>query len=86
MTILFANSSDLALYTVLKEIKSVYASLFSYEDVWIYLLLLKNMCFWMFQEDGSFFVLTNMIITPNQTQSKCAEVSHYGVFLSLNKK
>uniref|UniRef100_A0A673GC42 P2X purinoceptor n=1 Tax=Sinocyclocheilus rhinocerous TaxID=307959 RepID=A0A673GC42_9TELE len=30
------------------------------------------------QEDGSFFVLTNMIITPNQTQSKCAEVSHYG--------
>ncbi|TRY88561.1 hypothetical protein DNTS_034541 [Danionella cerebrum] len=24
------------------------------------------------QEDGSFFVLTNMIITPNQTQSKCA--------------
>lgn len=26
------------------------------------------------QEDGSFFVLTNMIITPNQTQSKCAEI------------
>ncbi|KAI2651467.1 P2X purinoceptor 4 [Labeo rohita] len=25
------------------------------------------------EEDGSFFVLTNMIITPNQTQSKCAE-------------
>nr|4DW0_A Chain A, P2X purinoceptor [Danio rerio] len=25
------------------------------------------------QEDGSFFVLTNMIITTNQTQSKCAE-------------
>lgn len=25
------------------------------------------------QEIGSFFVLTNMIITPNQTQSKCAE-------------
>ncbi|KAL1250708.1 hypothetical protein QQF64_018504 [Cirrhinus molitorella] len=25
------------------------------------------------QEDGSFFLMTNMIITPNQTQSKCAE-------------
>jgi len=42
----------------------------------------------MFQEDSSFFVLTNMIITPNQTQSKCAEVSHYRLFaihLSLNE-
>uniref|UniRef100_A0A672M7N3 P2X purinoceptor n=1 Tax=Sinocyclocheilus grahami TaxID=75366 RepID=A0A672M7N3_SINGR len=25
------------------------------------------------QEDDSFFLMTNMIITPNQTQSKCAE-------------
>ncbi|XP_067222509.1 P2X purinoceptor 4a-like [Chanodichthys erythropterus] len=25
------------------------------------------------QEDGSFFLMTNMIVTPNQTQSKCAE-------------
>uniref|UniRef100_A0A8C2H350 P2X purinoceptor n=1 Tax=Cyprinus carpio TaxID=7962 RepID=A0A8C2H350_CYPCA len=29
------------------------------------------------QEDGSFFVLTNMIITPNQTQSKCAEQTSF---------
>ncbi|XP_051533549.1 P2X purinoceptor 4a isoform X2 [Myxocyprinus asiaticus] len=26
------------------------------------------------QEHSSFFVMTNMIITPNQTQSKCAEI------------
>uniref|UniRef100_A0A672MCH7 P2X purinoceptor n=1 Tax=Sinocyclocheilus grahami TaxID=75366 RepID=A0A672MCH7_SINGR len=30
------------------------------------------------QEDDSFFLMTNMIITPNQTQSKCAEVRHKG--------
>ncbi|XDV31578.1 hypothetical protein PO909_002566 [Leuciscus waleckii] len=29
--------------------------------------------FCMLQEDNSFFMMTNMILTPNQTLSKCAE-------------
>lgn len=37
------------------------------------------------QEDGSFFVLTNMIITPNQTQSKCAEIPTSASLCSSHK-
>uniref|UniRef100_A0A673X6K5 Purinergic receptor P2X, ligand-gated ion channel, 4b n=1 Tax=Salmo trutta TaxID=8032 RepID=A0A673X6K5_SALTR len=38
------------------------------------------------QGDSSFFVLTNMIVTPNQTQSTCPEVSCIQTGLCMNYK
>ena len=32
-----------------------------------------NNKFFVSQENGAFFVMTNMIITPDQTQGKCPE-------------
>lgn len=43
---------------------------------WDYFIALYHLCFCSVEQGGdSFFVLTNMVVTPQQTQSRCPEVS-----------
>jgi hypothetical protein len=34
------------------------------------------------QENDAFFVMTNALITPNQTQGACSEVRHFSIRIS----